>query len=1057
MDNDIKKAELIKCIDSLIIESGQVRSETCKLLEKFAKNILLYIDYKIIDEDSDSVELLFSQSIGANHRRFIAISFLRLISTNKMIMEESNLKIKLFNLFDSALEDIYKKINIVKKNQTYEKQQILEGIVPKIENELSQQIGSITSLISIHNFRNGLLREFSNPLKKAILIYYLPKGFIENRINEILAITEDYHNSDIRELYHKYDRAISLINLFISDSLEFGTFYSIQFLVKLGQQLSRVVNEHFLSSPLCKSAELCITKSIKTYPLTNKFQKFNISIIINNNGTGYAYDVSLDIESDKFVKIIDPTIFLGTIENNNIVIQIPIEILQEGIESICLNFSMKWRDFDKKINQTEELLEFFGQKNNFDWKMLENEDPYSLEAVDNEDELFGRKEIISQLLAQAKNKNMGSSFIHGQKRVGKTSVVKTLKKIIEKLYPKEFNVIYLERGEFQTENEIGTLRNLATRITEEIMRYTNIKIKPPDYYDVNSPIIKLAEFISSLIDENPKRKILMILDEFDELPNKLYKRGPTGDAFFSTIRSLSGKSNLSFILVGSENMRHILDFQGYALNKFRVITLNYFDRKEHWYDFQELIRKPVSNWFIISDDAIITIYELTAGNPFFTKLVCSSLFKVMVNRRDSHITSQDVKESISYIIKFELASNKFQHFWTDGIFETSIRFEEKTIRRRKTLLAIAEIIRHQNNVNKDQIISKCIEMYGLQEEIIEGEIQEFIQREILVPFESGLKFKVPLFSEWLVEKGIDQIITTFSDMDEYLKRKKKEEDNRIKSQEIVDLVDSWSVYKGIKITEDRVRIWLEQFGDNFNQRLIFDLIKGLKFYSNSIIRTKMREIYGIITRNITINFSGRKVNNILISYIDGPGKSGAAYAKLFADENKIYSDYVIAKNSILEKITNSQNCDALIFVDDFIGTGDSASNYFNKINEEIWKTVRKKNIGVFFLTICGFQEGKNNLYKLISSNKLPIEIYICDEFDETQKVFSDCSKLIIDERVRNKIFNICFPLGSQLVKENPLGYGDTQALVVFENSCPNNCLPILWATSKDWIPLFRRD
>ena len=40
-----------------------------------------------------------------------------------------------------------------------------------------------------------------------------------------------------------------------------------------------------------------------------------------------------------------------------------------------------------------------------------------------------------------------------------------------------------------------------------------------------------------------------------------------------------------------------------------------------------------------------------------------------------------------------------------------------------------------------------------------------------------------------MEKGIDQIITTFSDMDEYLKRKKKEEENRIKSEEIINLVE----------------------------------------------------------------------------------------------------------------------------------------------------------------------------------------------------------------------------------------------------------------------------
>lgn len=1062
MNKDNSTHELIQKIDQLVIRAGQlyekrIVGESNNLLKEFAKNLILYIGEKLPEFEEEYINSLFSQSIGASSRRFIAISFLRIISKNKYCLDDPKLKVKIFSLFDSSLEDIYKKININEKMQTYEKQQILEDLVPKVEKELLEQIESITSLISIHNFRNALLREFNNSIKKSILNYYLPKGSIENRINEILAITEDYYNSDNSELYYKYDEAICLINNFMVENAEFGTDYSVQFLVRLSQKLSRLIVAHFSSSPLCKSANLQLTKSIKKYPLSNKFNKFNIALKIENVDTGYAYDVSLAIDADHDINVFDSEIYIGTLEHSNIEIQIPVEILKEGMESICIHFTLKWRNFDGKINNKEEILEFYGQKNDFDWTSLENEDPYSLEAVENEDELFGRKEILSQLLAQVKNKNMGSSFIHGQKRVGKTSVVKTLKTIIEKDSLNESLVIYLERGEYQAESEIETLRNLSIRICEELNKMKSLRTKSPNYSEMTSPIIKLVEFINTFLETSPNAKLLLILDEFDELPNKLYKRGPIGDAFFSSIRSLSGKSNLGLILVGGENMRHILDFQGYALNKFRVITLNYFDRKEHWYDFQELIKRPIKRWFEVTDEAIITIYELTAGNPFFAKLLCGNIFKMMVHRRDSHITSNDVTESLFSLKNYELASNKFQHFWNDGIFETSIRFEEKTIRRRKTLLAIAELIRQQKTVSKETIVSKCLEIYDMNEEIVENEIQEFIQRQIIVQEGTELYFKVPLFSEWLVEQGVDQIITTFSDMDEYLKRRKKEEDNRLKPNEIIELVESWSAYKGLKITEDRVRAWLEQFGDNFNQRLIFDLLKSLKFYSNNLIRTKLKEIYGIITRNLIVKIGSRKVNNILISYIDKPGKSGAAYAKLFADENKIYADFVISKNSILEKITNTSNVDALIFVDDFIGTGNSSSSYFAQIDKEIWKTIKAKNVSVFFLTICGFQNGKKYLQDFVSAKEIPLEIYVCDELDDAYKVFSETSQIIKDERIRNKCFNICYPIGSRLVKDNPLGYGDCQALVVFENSCPNNSLPILWSVTKEWRPLFPRN
>jgi hypothetical protein len=39
---------------------------------------------------------------------------------------------------------------------------------------------------------------------------------------------------------------------------------------------------------------------------------------------------------------------------------------------------------------------------------------------------------------------------------------------------------------------------------------------------------------------------------------------------------------------------------------------------------------------------------------------------------------------------------------------------------------------------------------------------------------------------------------------------------------------------------------------------------------------------------------------------------------------------------------------------------------------------------------------------------------------------------------------------------SPLGFGDCQALVVFETGCPNNSVPILWKQTGEWQPLFPR-
>ena len=85
-------------------------------------------------------------------------------------------------------------------------------------------------------------------------------------------------------------------------------------------------------------------------------------------------------------------------------------------------------------------------------------------------------------------------------------------------------------------------------------------------------------------------------------------------------------------------------------------------------------------------------------------------------------------------------------------------------------------------------------------------------------------------------------------------------------------------------------------------------------------------------------------------------------------------------------------------------------------------------------------------------------MHICDPLDESAKCFSENSRIFPNKVERQQAMNIALEYGSKIVKNNQLGYADCQTTIIFENNCPNNNLPILWATSKDssWLPLFKR-
>ena len=135
--------------------------------------------------------------------------------------------------------------------------------------------------------------------------------------------------------------------------------------------------------------------------------------------------------------------------------------------------------------------------------------------------------------------------------------------------------------------------------------------------DAFSPI---TDFLDDLAKITQERQIVIILDEFDRLPYDLYIKGPWGDSFFLTLRSITSRQNIGFILIGGERIVHIMDSQGVHLNKWGMIPVDYFSRDTDWIDYQELIQRPVNNFLEFTEDSILALHELTAGESILHKI-----------------------------------------------------------------------------------------------------------------------------------------------------------------------------------------------------------------------------------------------------------------------------------------------------------------------------------------------------------------------------------------------------------------------------------------------------
>jgi hypothetical protein len=903
------------------------------------------------DINKKTMELLGAYQ-KTDQRKLIAVCLLRLLPESAMKwISEPPWRPRIAAFLDSQFaEDLYQDCKLDKDLLAHKKLERLAQITKDQESRFLESLQSLTSLDRLKVHRQKIMGVINNKIARLLIHPFIPDAIIDE-LNELFTRVENYiqHRNDL-SIVDAHRGVTDAVRKFVQLAETKGTIYSRWLSDKVGHKLSTLIEKDFANNRAVQPSKVIVEAREKKYPFHLVTQKVNLGFIVKNQGPGYAYDTKLTVLSDEeIIRLSSEEIEIGRLAPTEIqLVEIPSEVIHAQ-EEVDVILSLNWNDYDGTQHIVEDYPVLSAQKSDIDWERLAQSDPYSLEPVITEQELVGRRDTLNRLIGSSRASTVGSSIIQGQKRVGKTSIAKVFQSHLER---QDYLVIYLEGGDYVEPTSRATIARLGITLCNRI-KYLEPRVAHIDVPEFDEAFAALTGFLDNVIRIIPNRPIVIILDEFDELPLDLYTRGPLGDAFFLTLRSIGSRPTIGFVLVGGEKMTLIMDCQGDQLNKWSVISVDYFTRELDWADYRELVQRPVGGYLEYTEDALMALHDATAGNPYFTKLVCQYVFRMMVNRRDCYITRTEINQAIEMAVR-ETARNTFQHFWEDGIFEAGERAAEKSTRRRKILIALCDTLARQSTASVTMIAEHPI-VHDIP--TVDTDLREFVTRKVLVENrDNTYDFKVRLFQQWLKGRGVHDLIATFSDLDAALKEREREEQLKIQSNEVVSLIQQWGPYNGQAITEDKVRAWLEQFGGFREQRSIFPILKGLRFYSNAFIRQKMVEADKIVKHGLVHRIeSGRlKRSDILVSYLDGPAKSGAALARLYADEAQIYVENVVEKGKLDEVLQKKTEVQALVFIDDFVGTGQSALDYLEEVNTKIAEIVCKHNIKVLFVAVLCF-------------------------------------------------------------------------------------------------------
>jgi hypothetical protein len=1059
----------VRAVDLALSALGATRGhrsekETEEYLDILARAVIAASSCPVPSGEEDPVEAMLGDR---KCDRIACASLLRLLVFDDDAFSVDRRLLGAAGLFDRALaKTLYPESGLSTKNQTFVKRDRLRTLVADHEEALIEHVKSLRSIEGMNAFRPAFGKLFNSKTNRTVVLPFLPAGVTTQTFDELLARVQSIFDCSDAAMIDDAEEVSTRCRELGSEGDGLGTWYAEKLISDFTETLERLVRGHVSDAGFSDPAELSLELRAKRFPFGQTGSPVVVRADLVNEGPGQAQEVSVEVEGGGAIEYEDRARAVGLMGPGSRLIEFDGTISHSALEhgapsSDVLMIRVTWRNADGSEREVDDILTLEGQEGDLPWRELILREPYSLSPVTDPDDFAGQDAAIRDLSKAILQ--MGNARIQGEKRVGKTSLANAVRGPIAGLSERQLTFIALESGDFNANTAEATVARLGELISDRVRKADErLHQLPTPRFD--SGLSTLTELFASAAEIAPERGFVLILDEFDAMPHPtLYRHEPLGDALFQTLRSLGGKSNVCFVLIGGERMKWVIAVHGQALNKFKLVPLDYFGEDQRA-DYAKLVRAPVEGVLTFSDSAIELVHEMTAGNPWITKLLLSELFERQVQRRDTDVQVEDVEDAINEALP-KIGAESFQHFWDDAIRGDAGEQEQVSTMRRRLLVALGRCLESREDASEEAVV-KAARDFSVDEPSAREIIRDLRERLILRTDEGGiLRCRVPLFERWLPKYGPQEIVLGSGDDDSILARQRAEEQLRPSHTELAEIAKRWRSYRGEDLHAEQIAAWLEQFGGPKEQRALMPILAGLRFYTRSKIDERLGDLHQYLQRELarreyeyTLSGGQRLRNDLLVCALEGGGSGASQLVKPYREENGIYRDCAVDAGRVREVLDRSeQGIRAVIVLEDMIGTGGTAASRIKELHAEWTKdSPWPEGIDIFLLTVCGYEQGMAKAERAAAKLDWPLTIHVADVLGEEERCFSESSIIYRDENERQRAKAICAEFGNRLAPKTPFGFGDSEAAICFEYRCPNNSLPVLWKSNEDWQPLFPR-
>ena len=280
------------------------------------------------------------------------------------------------------------------------------------------------------------------------------------------------------------------------------------------------------------------------------------------------------------------------------------------------------------------------------------------------------------------------------------------------------------------------------------------------------------------------------------------------------------------------------------------------------------------------------------------------------------------------------------------------------------------------------------------------------------------------------------------------------------------LLVAYNVWSGIQ--QHRLDAWIGNFRTEeeryFAAKVLDSLIYRSKDQTVALMRQLFQRAVPDLERSRSISPSLRNVYDTLRCKTEPnvrvvpvllpsapPIKSGGLMGRYLRRTLKFQSDWITDSTGVLDFLSDGK---AIIFFDDFLGTGNQFAQYVH----DAGLTDAVESGKCIYAPLVAHQDG----LKMLSDRFPLLGLCTAEKLDERHALFhADAGSFPDDENTVEaaRDFYYCL-LNDRKIEVNKLerrGFGYFDLVYAFEDAVPDNSLPILWwSDSPSWQPLFDR-